>query len=1064
MTSFTHLHVSSGFSFRYGTSQPEDLVARAAEFEMQRLALTDRDGMAGAIRFAAACEAQGISPVLGVNLSFVHKKYRVTLLAQTGHLASLYRLVSAVNADNDENILTHQLLEKFSEYSSKIFIMHGADSEIGSLISSKKIAQAISAFRSLEGLFARQGIECVSHQSKTGDKYSTAVAGRLLGFARDYQLDAVLSNAARMRSPSDVAVADVLDAVRNRSSISDNIIERSNAEAYVKNTEQMHFVADEIARAAGERSGRFLLNTTQSWAEMATLSPRTDIGLGQIHLPEPSVLGVKTHADLVKQLRSRCEAGLGKKYIGDLSVQAGKRLEEELGTVQTLGYESYFLTVADIADIARNKGIRVAARGSGAGSLICHLLGISEVEPLKHGLLMERFCSPLRNELPDIDIDVESARRLEIYDAVFKKYGDRVATVSMVETYRARSAIRDAGLALGISEIEVGLLAKSLPHIRARNIEGALEKLPELKHFRTNPPLLKAAIGIAGKLDGLPRHLAMHPCAIALSDIGLRDRAPVTTSGAGYPMLHFDKDDVEAIGLLKLDVLGVRMQSAISYSIEEIKRNGGNVELDEISLEDEKTFELIRSTRTIGLFQIESPGQRELQGKLGAKTFNDLIIGISLFRPGPVKSDMITPFLNTRHKFKERMSIHPKLDSILRETEGVVVFHEQVIKIIATMTGATYAQADEKRRLMGSREGQQEVCDWFYPSAIANSYNKKVVDQIWEVLRAFASFGFCKAHAAAFAMPTYQSAWLKTHYPAEFLAGVLTHSPGMYPTRMIIDEARQLGIEIAPIDVNKSGGTYLVEQREKGHAIRIPLSAVGGINNKEIENIIAARPYLDLADFVYRSGASTKTAEALVALGAFDQIHEIINNRLDRRDLQLHLADLDKFSGRGKGKSQMVLDLAATEIYSAGLPKMTDGEKLNNELELTGIDSSVHLLRQYSEFLNAIGAVKSCDVIKKRSGESVLVAGMKVSLQTPPIKSGKRVMFLTLEDGFGCNDLTFFEDSQISNAATIRNHSLLLARGVLRRTGERGISLRAEKAWDLIEEFNKWCARRDSNP
>ncbi|NBU94121.1 MAG: DNA polymerase III subunit alpha, partial [Actinobacteria bacterium] len=449
----------------------------------------------------------------------------------------------------------------------------------------------------------------------------------------------------------------------------------------------------------------------------------------------------------------------------------------------------YFLTVADITDLARSKSIRVAARGSGAGSLICYLLGISGVEPITHGLLMERFCSPLRNELPDIDIDVESARRLEIYDAIFERYGKRAATVSMVETYRSRHAIRDVGAALGISPIEIDLIAKSLPHIRARNISKALANLPELKNLKLDTPILKMAINLAQQLDSLPRHLSMHPCAIVLSDIGLRDHAPLELNASGYPMVQFDKDDVEAIGFLKLDVLGVRMQSAISYAISEIERvEGEKLDIDQISLADQQTFDLIASTRTLGVFQIESPGQRELIGKFAPSTFTDLIIDISLFRPGPVKSDMIRPFLSARHGLSNVKSIHPDLDPIMQETEGVVVFHEQVIRLISVMTDISLAQADEKRRALGTLDGQQEVCDWFYPAALANNFSLDVVQEIWEILRAFASFGFCKAHAAAFALPTYQSAWLKTHHTAAFMAGVLTHDPGMYPKRLILDD------------------------------------------------------------------------------------------------------------------------------------------------------------------------------------------------------------------------------------------------------------------------------------
>ena len=1090
---FTHLRVSSGYSFQYGTAHASQLVERAAEFEMDALALTDRDGMAGVIRFAQSCEASGIAPILGVNLSFIQKKYRVTLLAQSGHLSSLYRLLTAVSMNSDENVLTYDLLEKFSEYSKNVLILHGPESQLALAIAARRGAEALSIFNSTRELFADQALECVSHQIRGDGSFSTSFAAKLLGFARDHDLPAVLTNAVRMLDRADGPVADVLDSARNLIPLSQRTVERSNSEAYLKSPERMHMVADEISRGAGERNGRALLATTQSWAERAVLSPRSDIGLGEIHLPEPSVLGAVNHQELVSQLRSRCEAGLSRRYSGALSVNAAERLEEELSTVRILGYESYFLTVADITDMSRNLGIRVAARGSGAGSLICYVLGISGVEPLSLGLIMERFCSPLRKELPDIDIDVESARRLEIYNAVFDRYGDsnwskpgnqsRCATVAMVETYRARGAIRDVGAALGISPMEIDLIAKSMPHIRARNIPAALAKLPELKSLNLTSSTMKALISLAARLDGLPRHLSMHPCAIALSDIGLHDHAPIQRNASGYPMVQFDKDDVEAIGLLKLDILGVRMQSAISYTLSEIERvEGHSIEIDAIALDDKPTFDLIKSTRTLGMFQLESPGQRELVGKFAPDNFSDLIIDISLFRPGPVKSDMIVPFLGTRQGFRQRPRIHDDLENILRETEGVVVFHEQVIGIIAILTGVSLAQADEQRRDLGDAEGQQRVCDWFYPAALARGYSYEVVTEVWEILRAFASFGFCKAHAAAFALPTYQSAWLKTHHTAAFFAGVLTHDPGMYPKRLLLDEARQWGIAIAPIEINTSDVTYRVERSTvstrapyvapdvagtgealslpdaRGYAIRMSLADVGGISDGEIATIIAGRPYVDLADFVYRSGASRPIAEALVLIGAFDDLHHLKEKNINRRDLLFHLYDLHYFSGSQSRlmRNQMTFELLPPEIKSISHSDLGAHEQVRHEMDILGMDVSHHMMEFYWDFLNTIGAVRSSDLIRHRSGSSILVAGVKVALQTPPMRSGKRVMFLTLDDSFGCNDATFFEDAQNDCAATIRNSSLLLVRGEIRRTGPRGISIRATGAWDLASSYEKW--------
>jgi error-prone DNA polymerase len=566
-------------------------------------------------------------------------------------------------------------------------------------------------------------------------------------------------------------------------------------------------------------------------------------------------------------------------------------------------------------------------------------------------------------------------------------------------------------------------------------------------------------ISLAERLDGLPRHLAMHPCAVVLSDGGLLDRAPLTLNAGGYPMVEFDKDDVEAVGLLKLDILGVRMQSSISFALSEVERTEEKIiDIDAVSLDDPKTFELIKSTKTLGLFQIESPGQRELVGKLEPNTFNDLIIEISLFRPGPVKSDMITPFLKARHGWSPAKLIHPRLHDILAETEGVVVFHEQVIRIIAEMAGVSLAQADEKRRALGDRDGQQEVCDWFFPAATEAGFELPVINEVWEVLRAFASFGFCKAHAAAFALPTYQSAWLKTHYPAAFLAGVLTHDPGMYPKRLILDEVRQLGLTIAPLDINYSDRVYRVE--DNGSAIRISLSTVGGISDREIESIIAARPYVDLADFFRRSGAAMPTIESLILTGAFDAIHNLASTELNRHDLLLHLSDLRQGPVQAISGSQLTFGFAPPALIPSGLPELRESEKVQHEIERLGMDVTHHMIEFYGEFLNAIGAVRSSELLKQRSRTSILVAGVKVMLQTPPVRSGKRVIFLTLDDGYGCSDATFFPDAQTDYAGTLYNSQLLLVRGEVRRTGARGVSLRADAAWSLPDLYAQWLANK----
>jgi error-prone DNA polymerase len=1070
--SFIHLNVASGYSLKYGTTQPRDLVARAAEFEMPALALTDRDGLAGAIRFAQSCIEYGIAPIIGINCAIdlgdtAKELPRVTLLAHSdGGWRSLCRLLTSLHMDSDNRkvVLTLELLQKYSEYSTNIYALHGPQSPLASAIAEHRFDVAFSIFNKTRDLFADNAIECVSHLVAGSGPRSTAFAARSLIFARDHDIDAVVTNAVRMRDRSDGPVADILDCARQLVPLHQRHLERRNAEAFLKSSDEMISLASEIARAAGERTPRELLATTRTWAERSLLSPARDIGLGGIHLPEPEVVGATSAHEMRSLLRTRSLAGINWRYNESASInKARQRLDDELATVATLGYESYFLTVADIADMARERGIRVAARGSGAGSLICHLLGISGVDPLRHGLLMERFCSPLRAALPDIDIDVESDRRLEIYDLVFKRYGEssRCATVAMVDTYRARHAIRDTGAALGLSAMEIDLIAKSMPHVRAKNISQALENLPELRKLNLSAPLTAMTISLAEKLDGLPRHLAMHPCAIVLSDAGLYDRVSVQRNASGYPMVEFDKDDVEVIGLLKLDILGVRMQSTIAYALKEIERVEEKVvDIDLVPLDDKATFELIQSTRTLGIFQIESPGQRELVGKLAPATFTDLIIDISLFRPGPVKSDMITPFLKARHGWESARIIHPDLYEILNETEGVVVFHEQVIAIISAMTGISFAAADEKRRGMGDPSQQQEICDWFFPAATERGYELAIVTEIWDVLRAFASFGFCKAHAAAFALPTYQSAWLKTHHPAAFIAGILTHDPGMYPKRLILDEARQIGITLAPLDVNLSDSVYRVESSEGGYAIRIALSTVSGISATEIESIIQSRPYTDITDFVRRSGSSIPITEALILTGAFDRLHA--SDEIHRRDLLLHIKDLVRSPALAVSGAQMNLGFEPPPLVSSGLPAMSAAEGVRHEVERLGMDITHHLLEFYAPFLNAIGAVRSSRLLEARSQSEVFVAGVKVAMQTPPVRSGKRVIFLTLDDGYGCSDSTFFTDVQMDYADILYNSTLLLVRGHTRRTGARGISIRATGAWDLRGAYEKWSAKQSS--
>jgi len=1049
---FTHLNVSSGFSLQYGTFTIEKLVAQAKNLGFSKIALTDHDTLAGSVAFAAECVRKNIKPILGVNFKIDNS--RVVVLAKNSlGFSSLCRLVSLANQNlisNKPNLTFEHLFYELKN--NNLVALLGPYSNLGQAIRAKQFLAAQEIFSHWLTV-GRQNltVEIATHQASK-NIFSTTNAALMLNFAKSNQVRAVLTNAVRYLTTEDAKTADVLDAIRTKQKLNSNRIERTNSQGYLKDSFEMAALAQEVASAAGQSDlAGLLIKFTEDLALECALDPVKDLGFGSVALPETELVLQKKSIRADSELTARCESALADKALLK-KANYRERLAAELAVIAQLNFASYFLTVAEVVNLTKQLKIRVAARGSGAGSLVNYALGISAVDPIQHGLLMERFLSPLRTALPDIDIDVESHRRLEVYDAIIDRFGaERAICLSMRDTYRVRHAIRDVGAALGYPAGEIDLFAKALPRIRARDIRSALSELPELRKSNFYKLFTQGKLDIyldlVEKLDKLPRNLAMHPCGIILSDRNLLNRTPIINSASGYPMSEFDKDDVEHLGFLKLDVLGVRMQSALSHAVTEIKKTKNiELDLDKVSLTDEKTFELIQSTKVLGCFQIESPGQRELVGKFSPSVFNDLIIDISLFRPGPMKSDMINPFLTARNGFTEVNYLHPDLKPILEETWGVVVFHEQVIKLISVITGCSLAEADEKRRELASFEGQLAVAEWFAKNA-SKKYSLEVTQQIWQILQSFAAFGFCKAHAAAFALPTYQSAWLKAHHPAEFFAGILTHDPGMYPKRLLINDAKNFNIKILPLDINFSDKTYRAETAD---SIRISLSEVRGINDAEVERILQYRPFTSLADFWHRARVSRPVVERLILTGAFDALYELPSKNLNRRDLLMQLDRLEHTSGSDHAQLGLGVFLKE-EIVSHKLPDLTLDEILRYEIEILGMDLTCHLTYFYKDLLQDLNVVFSKNLLNYRQNTDVFMAGVKVATQTPPVKSGKRVIFLTIDDTTGPIDAAFFEKSQKDYAQTVFNSWLLLIRGNIRRTGARGISLVASGAWDLTK-------------
>ena len=1029
---------------------------------MTALALTDRDGLYGAYKHIEACRAVGINPILGADLALDTAGARIVALAEGKRgWTSLCRLVSAAHAHGGRGTprVTPDLVAR---HAAGLIVLLGGDSDVGHAIAGRhpdRAAEALETWRDR----CEVVIELTDHLNP-GD---TSRATRMAQLAARWHVPAVLTNAVRYLDPADSQVAEVLDAARSLVPLGSHKLTKLNGHAHLATARQMTAVAN---RVGGDLDSD-VLEATLKLAVRCMLDPGIDLGMWDLHLPEPIV------TDPEAELRARCEAAL---TASARSAAGGggqrERLEHELAIIERVGMATYFLTVADVADRIKAKGIRCAIRGSGAGSLVNHLLGISAIDPLEHGLLMERFLSEGRATLPDIDLDVESARRIEAYRIILDAYGEeRAACVSMMETYRARSAIRDVAAAMSLPPTEIDAVAKAFPHIRAKQIGNALSELPELKNSRLSIPQLAAVFRIAEKLDGLPRHVAMHPCGVLLSNKTLRDRTAVERSALDdLPLSHLDKDDAEIAGVIKLDVLGVRMQSAMAYTLNEIERtHGDKVDLDAIDKTDKSTYEMISQARTLGCFQIESPGQRELVTKLAPRDIGDLIVDISLFRPGPVNSDMVTPYLRTRHGVMEPVFPHPRLREALAETGGVVVFHEQVLRIIDAMTGCGLSEADQVRRALSDPVGLDGAERWFRATARGKGYDEATVDRVWEVLAAFGGFGFCKAHAAAFAIPTYQSAWLKRHYPAAFYAGVLTHDPGMYPKRVIVADAKLTGVRVLPVDVNASGDGWRVE----GTGIRVSLREVKGISDAEVASIMAGQPYRSLRDFWNRVHVSRPVAERLVLTGAFDPMYATasptrrpIPTRREptRRDLLARVGVLDRAPSRAPVYPDLFGDDAQdaesidgfADLVPAGqLRELDPAERVAAELDILGFDVSEHVITFYEDLLKGLGVVRSDDLRHRGPGEMVLVAGVKVATQTPAVRSGQRIIFASLDDARGLVDLAFFESVQDRCAARLFGSWLLLVRGRVRRAGAGPLAttVNATDCWDLtaLDEIRK---------
>ena len=1074
---FTHLHVASCLSSHYGTAWPEELVAAQAGAEAA--ALTDRDGLYGAVRHIRACLAQGIAPIVGADL-LVDGAGSVTVLAH-GHdrgagWAGLCRLISAAwqrpeggdarkpsgSANRAAHLAKVTLRAMLNGANGPVAtLLLGPDSDVGQAV--LRGDQAGATARLLAWAKLLPGgvcVEIVCHHTRPDLPASLPQAAAMLALAGQLGVPAVLTNASRYLNQGDAVAGDVLDCAAQLLPFGD-FDAQPNAQAWLKPPEVMARIAADVEQASGVphrlASGASLLESTARIAALCQLDPVGDVGWRKPKVPSLTALRFKT-GDPQAILTNLCRSGLTRRYQDPPPAQRVKllnRLDDELRVIGQFGFATYFLTVADIVAMIADMGARVQARGSGAGSLVNYALGVSSVDPLEHDLLFERFLGAQRSTLPDIDIDVESARRHDICRAIVNRYGaNSVTLMASQNQYRARGAVRDAGLALGMDERDIDQIAKSMWRLNAAALPEALASRPELVELAArsqDDPMVERLLALAGLIDRLPRHVSLHPCGVIVSDETLLSVTPTQPSSLGLAMSQYDKDDIDDMGLLKLDVLGVRMQSAIAHTLGEIRRVSGQaVDLSQIAHDDLATFELIRSTNTLGVFQIESPGQRELVGKMQPDCMDDLVADISLFRPGPVKGNMITPYVEAKIGLRQARLPHPALRPILADSHGVVIYHEHILRILGICMGVSLAQADELRRRLSKDataiEEQFRTATTKRRDEHGNRlFSPQQIDAIWAIIQSFGSFGFCKAHAAAFATTTYESAWLKAHHPVAFMAGLLEHDPGMYPRRLIVAEARRLGIPILGVDVNRSSSHYQVEMDGRAAGVRLPFNQISGISDTQVARLVAGQPYETVADVIARARPPRPIAVKLATVGAFDALAQGRN----RADLIAHTNALLAARRQSTPEQDCLPAIPAVEVVKATGASLSQTETVAAELDILHADVTAHMLDPWRGFFDELGVVPADQLIAQRNNSAVLVAGVRVASGTPPTKTGQRVVFISLDDGTGVADIAFFDDGQKQAGPALFNSHLMLVAGHTRRTGLRGVSVTADNAWGL---------------
>jgi DNA polymerase-3 subunit alpha len=1028
---FIHLHVHSEYSILDGGVRIEPLVKRAKAFGMPAIALTDHGNLFGAIEFYKKAVEEGIKPILGME-AYVAPRSRKE---KKGAESTYHLTLIAINERGFKNLMrlsTKAYLEGFyykprvdkeilGEHSEGLIALSGClKGEIPTKILSGDMEGALKAALDYIEIFGRENFYL--ELMDLGLDENQLVNSELINLSKKLGVHVVATNDIHYLSPDDSVAHDVLLCIQTGKKLNDERrLKFETRDVYFRSSEEMWALFAEIPEA---------LKTTVDICERVEI--KLELDPRRVHLPKFNL--PEGYSSASEYLRVLVYEGL-KRKMDEIPDEYRRRVEHELNVIEKMGYSGFFLIIWDIVERAKSMGIPVGpGRGSAVGSLVLYSLDVTEVDPIKYGLLFERFLNPERVSPPDVDIDFADYGRDMIIDYVKKKYGER--SVSQIITFGrmlARAVLRDVGRVLDISYSEVDRLAKAIPHSPDITVERAMKEIPEFRHLVESNENYKRVIEIAKRIEGLVRNTSTHAAGVVIAPGDIWDFTPLYRNTDGSVSTQFDVKAIEELGLLKIDFLGLRTLTILKWTQDMIReRKDPSFDLKKIPMDDPETFELISRGDTLGVFQLESPGFQEVLKRIKPNSIKDLTAALALYRPGPLKSGMVDRFIRRKNGNEPMNYVIPDLEEILGETYGVVVYQEQVMQIAAKIAGFTMAQADLLRRAMGKKK--KEVMDQqksvFVEGAVKVGYSKKLAEKLFEEeIKPFAEYGFNKSHAAGYAIISYQTAFLKTHYPAEFMCANLSAEMQAQnfaeKINQLVRDSKRRGITILPPDINRSEYRFkLIDDK----TIVYGLGAIKNVGESAVEEIVREREkrgeFESLEDFIRRvdtGKVNKKVVESLVKAGAFDKLEP------NRAELLSTVSKL--FTGD--------LQKVRSQFSLFGLPLRETKEKvewnfekkLAFEKEALGFFLSGHPLDKFHKKLKRLSYITSSLLNELDDMERVTLTGTLVGINRKKDRQGRPIGSLVFEDYDGEFQALAFSDLFTKIAASLKKEECYLLKG-----------------------------------